>query len=474
MLVLVGALLGLTALLLGILVLWRLRPGSSHGSAAFGAWPSVSAAQLSELPPGLVLGKTTAGAFAGWATEGHWLVMAPTGAGKSTGVLMPSITGWRGSLAAIDIKGELARACAPQLQANGIDCVRIDPFGVLNDTDLEAVGIDPVGEAAGASDTVEGYKALAEILVDPGQGSDEHWAQSARLLTSGLIAAAAVAKDEANRSLAAVNGLAVKGAPYINQLAKYKLPEPENSLLQAANQLLRDAGTNERGAVISTVRRQLDFLGNEKVAAALRGSWSPASLLDASKPTALFIVLPPEYLGTQARLLRVVIGGVVQAMLAAGTSRTRRLLFVLDEAAALGSLEAVSRGIGLFRGFGASFLLSFQDVGQLEATYGKRQARSIQANCHALYWACRDQATCEAVAAQLGDQTVLAASRKLDDLPLTIAGASTLRETGRPLLSAAEIRRLPRDQLLALVAGAPPAQLRLLPPGSHAAAGSLK
>ena len=93
-------LLGSVALLVALAAVaayWRLKPGSSHGSAGFGTWPGPVAPTQRELPAGLVCGRIADGRYAGWDHEGHWLLIAPTGAGKSTGILAPSLRQWQGS-----------------------------------------------------------------------------------------------------------------------------------------------------------------------------------------------------------------------------------------------------------------------------------------------------------------------------------------------------------------------------------------
>ena len=86
--------IGLVILVAGVLLVLRFKPGTTFGSADFGPWPGASTPVGKRLPPGLVLGKTQAGELAGWSGEEHWLLIAPTGAGKSTGVLIPSIMQW--------------------------------------------------------------------------------------------------------------------------------------------------------------------------------------------------------------------------------------------------------------------------------------------------------------------------------------------------------------------------------------------
>ena len=233
-----------------------------------------------------------------------------------------------------------------------------------------------------------------------------------------MVASASAAKSAANQGMRGVVHLVDEGYGALQVLERMPWPDHIEPLVLRATRLLGEASVNERGAIMSTIRRQLGFLASEQVLQSLRGTWHPSDLVDTSQATALFVILPAEHLSTHGRLLRLVTGCIVEAMLQAGPNRSGRLLYVIDEAAALGHLETIEQGIGLFRGYGAKFMLSFQDEQQLLATYGTAGAGSIRANCIGAYWACRDLETCQRISAMLGEQTVVAGSRELTKVPL--------------------------------------------------------
>ncbi len=470
-----GAAGALLAVIAAVLLARRFKAGDTYGSAAFGSWPGPLTPLGDKPPPGLVLGKQD-GDWASWTGEGHWLLLAASGAGKSTGVIEPSIKHWNGSMLAVDVKGELVRNCAGQLRADGIQPLRFDPFGLCDDlAAVPAVALDalaPITSAVEDAARAEACLRLAGIIIDPpGSARDAHWAESARAVLGGLLAACC-AGGLARPRIQDVLELLESGPKAIARLKRSGSAASDlDKLAASASALITGAGPSERGAILSSIRRQLAFCSSANIIASLSGSWQPAELLEERQRSALFLVLPANRLSSHGRLLRLVIGLLAEQLLAAGPSRERRLLLAIDEAGVLGPLEAIAQGVALFRGFGATFLLAFQDDQQLDAAYGADLAASIRSNCHMACWGVRDLATSQRLSASLGERTVLGRARTSGAMPGS-DGASSLRESARPLLAADEIRRLPADTILAFPSGHRPCRLQLIKPEGEGASPS--
>jgi type IV secretion system protein VirD4 len=108
------------------------------------------------------------------------------------------------------------------------------------------------------------------------------------------------------------------------------------------------------------------------VAALARSDFAFGDLRD--QVTSVFLVLPPDRLASYARWLRLL---VTQALNDLARSRATsgedgRVLFLLDEFAALGRLEPIERAFGLMAGYGVQLWAILQDLHQLKATYGER------------------------------------------------------------------------------------------------------
>jgi type IV secretion system protein VirD4 len=98
---------------------------------------------------------------------------------------------------------------------------------------------------------------------------------------------------------------------------------------------------------------------------------SSVSLQDfaAGVPMTIYLVLPPAQLRAQGGLLRLWMGMLLHAALERRVAPADRTLFLVDEAAQLGQLSALTTAMTLARGYGVSVWTFWQDLAQLQGTY---------------------------------------------------------------------------------------------------------
>ena len=381
----------------------------------------------------------------------------------------------------IDPKGENARVTYEARQKLGQVYV-LDPFGV---TGLPAAAYNPLARLPPDSlDLGDDAASLAEALVmdPPGQAGEAHWNEEARALLTGLILFAAVHETEDRRTLAS--------------LREYLTLPPERFrallglIARAANRFLGKAD-REAAGVLSSAQRHTHFLDSPRITASLaRSDFSFAGL--RHELATVFLVLPPNRLDAYSRWLRLLVSQALaeiarDAETAQGASkaleasqeaaeassgpemasdassaapapldspaRPRRrpqppALFLLDEFAALGRLEAVERAMGLMAGYGLQLWPILQDMSQLRALYGAR-ANTFIANAGVLQcFGVNDYETAKSLSQLMGQMTMAYTTTSHG----SGEGSSTTHHlTGRDLLTPDEIMQLPeRTQLLRL------------------------
>src|SRR5262249_37429785 len=107
----------------------------------------------------------------------------------------------------------------------------------------------------------------------------------------------------------------------------------------------------ERGSVLTTLNRNLAFLNSQAGQASLnRGTFHPKELRQGQ--TQLYLIGPPGPLVTAATVIRLGVGKVVKEIARMGESERHPILFLLDEFAHLGRMQALEDAFTLMRGYG--------------------------------------------------------------------------------------------------------------------------
>ena len=129
-------------------------------------------------------------------------------------------------------------------------------------------------------------------------------------------------------------------------------------------------------------------------------------------------------------------------------------LFLLDEFAALGRLEAVERAMGLMAGYGLQLWPILQDMSQLRDLYGDR-ANTFIANAGVQQvFGVNDFETAKWLSQMIGQETT---GFQTDSFKLGDGPSFSNNLTGRDLLTPDEIMQMPPNVQLLRVQGLPSA-----------------
>ena len=414
------------------------------------------------------------------------------------------LTAWR-SVLVIDPKGENVRVTARARAAMGPVHV-FDPFGI---TGHASAALNPLDALTPDSpDLGEDAATLAEALVmdPPGQVSEAHWNEEAKALLAGLILFAACHEEEGRRTLGSVREyLTLPPDRWQDILGLMQDSREADGLIARAANRFRGKSEREAASVLSSAQRHTHFLDSRRIAATLeRTDFAFADMAHAI--ASVFLVLPPDRLDTYARWLRLIIAQALrdigrsgdsgragdapaggrppspapqaasgashsvtgasgasypsQASLSASGSPLDApmepdgpILFLLDEFAALGRLEAVERAMGLMAGYGLQLWPILQDLSQLRALYGPK-ANTFVANAGVLQtFGVNDLETAEWLSRMLGRETIGSEtwSHRAGDAPGLSVGTM-----GRELMTPSEILQLPDHLQLLRLQGRPP------------------
>ncbi len=381
----------------------------------------------------------------GYADDRHILTVAGSRAGKGRGMIIPNLTFYSGSILVIDPKGDLAMQTA-DWRANiiGQKTVVLDPFNTTTDKlqGRYSGGFNPMTILTPDSPSlIDDAGLIADALI-VGQADDKnpHWNESARLfLTTAILHVATDANYIGRRHLVSMHRFLMK---------LDKDLEAEIVANKAANEMISDSAfsffekpDDEKGSILSTLRRHIDFIGFPRMHDVLtKHSFDLKEL--KTRETTIYLSLPATKMGICSGWLRLFVNLTLNAMEIEQTKPKHPVLLCLDEFAVLGHMKALESAIGQIAGLDCKLWPIIQDLGQLEALYGRRW-QSFMGNCGILqFFGNSDLQTLEWISKRLGQTTVITSSSRNPAYNAKTQGGETgasWGEQSHPLMTPEEI-----------------------------------
>ena len=439
--------------------------GDSHGSARFANRKELKKLQRED---GLLIGRNPhTGRLLHYDGPAHLITLAPTRAGKGVGTVIPNLLAAERSVLVIDPKGENARIAGKARRRFGTVHV-LDPFEVSGHPSAAYNPLDRL--TPDSLDLGEDAASLTEALVmdPPGQVTEAHWNEEAKAILGGLIMFCVCHEDRDRRSLATVREYLTLPPEKLRALLELMQESDEAGglIARAANRFLGKAD-REAASVLSNAQRHTHFLDSPRIAKCLARSDFAFSDL-RHRITSVFLVLPPNRMDAYSRWLRLLVSQALQdiardaerSQSASEEGRSVRLkasnptlgpaLFLLDEFAALGRLEAVERAMGLMAGYGLQLWPILQDMSQLKDLYGDRAGTFIANAGVQQVFGVNDFETAKWLSQMIGQET---AGFQTDSFKPGDGPSFSNNLTGRDLLTPDEIMQLPPDRQLLRVQG---------------------
>ena len=439
--------------------------GDSHGSARFANRKELKKLERGKAheDAGLLIGRNPhTGRLLRYDGPAHLITLAPTRAGKGVGTVIPNLLAAERSVLVIDPKGENARIAGEARRRFGTVHV-LDPFEVSG---MPSAAYNPLDRLTPDSlDLGEDAASLTEALVmdPPGQVTEAHWNEEAKAILGGLIMFCVCHEDRDRRSLATVREYLTLPPEKLRALLELMQDSEEAGglIARAANRFLGKAD-REAASVLSNAQRHTHFLDSPRIAKCLARSDFAFSDL-RHRITSVFLVLPPNRMDAYSRWLRLLVSQALQDIardaeaLTATTdaqNASQRLnsptLFLLDEFAALGRLEAVERAMGLMAGYGLQLWPILQDMSQLKDLYGDRAGTFIANAGVQQVFGVNDFETAKWLSQMIGQET---AGFQTDNFKPGDGPSFSNNLTGRDLLTPDEIMQLPPERQLLRVQG---------------------
>ncbi len=418
---------------------------------------------------GLVIGRTMRGKMIRVANYTHVLLVGGTGSGKGVSIIIPNLmTHFKGSVVVFDCKGDLYETCGKRRAAKGERVIRLAPFngGKHTFNPLDTIPKD-------SPMLVDSARAVAEALVvRQGTENDPHWNDKASQVILAILVLVLLRFEKEERSLNSVQEIA--SDPKLLAAAAEKLRAMGGIPARLGSQLsvLFDPSgmlSKEGAGVLSTVSRHLAFLDSELVAKSVaRSTFKPELLL--KRGTTLFLQITPDQLEGQRGLLRFWVSALVRLIGSGGNERAGEVLFLLDEASALGSLSAVEEALVRGRSAGVRMLLVYQSHSQVQVAF-KDKPSLLYDNCATqIFLGASSIETAERISKSVGEFTQVLENYGENSSHSWTAGGNPSGQgdqrsrgtnfnysvNGRQLLKPEEVLKLGDDYLIAFQRSMPP------------------
>ncbi|MET4493556.1 type IV secretion system protein VirD4 [Bradyrhizobium sp. LA7.1] len=419
-------------------------PGGALGSARFAtSWELLwSGARRGKGP---IVGRTGR-SFLRFNKDGMITVFAPMGAGKGVGVVIPNLLDYRGSILCTDIKGENRAITARRRTRFGkvytLDAT--DPHQSDKFNPLDMVRIDTFHEKDDA-------EALAKLMIIS-DGKDTHWDGKAEGMITCLILHTIRLPAE-QRTLSQVRTFSTLPPESLKDLLHTIAHEGTRAAAELAGSFLAMDGSEEFRSVLSNTEKATRIWSSASPAGAItsHSTFSLSELIDHT--TTVYLVVDEEKLSVYTGFLRVLVGCAINSLTRAkNRSRPRyKVLLLLDEAAALGTLEPLERGIGYLRAY-CTPLLIFQDMNQMRALYRRAGSFLANATCK-VFFNVADLDAARFVSEMIGQTTSLAHNQGVSQTNTDLMRQHRslgMSETSRWLLDPSEVMRLPGNRSLVL------------------------
>ena len=398
----------------------------------------------------------------------HAVTFGASGSGKGTCAILPNLLSYP-YIFLVDPGGENTAVAARHWRQRGYEFGCINVFGMHAATPwaLPAHGFNPLDflNTEGMSFAADAL-LFAEMLTPRSgneSGSNSYFKDAAQTAKRAMIIHIKTTEPTARHNLASlyeyVNGDA---ASWESLLAAMKANTVCGGLVaREAIKLERieAQAPEEFSAIMSTIQQDLSFLADPLVREKLSRSDVDFAVLKGlgkrAKGGVISVVLPLEYIESHAAITRLALACAVLELQRAPLAKDN-VLFLIDEAAALGKLLRFPNWLATLRKYRVTIWSIWQNIGQLVHLYDKNW-QTIIGNCGLLQiLSVGDLETAEYTEKLLGRMTA-------ESVSVNHKGERSRSQTARSLVTADELRRMDRGLQIAFIGNLSPAVLRKTP-----------
>jgi type IV secretion system protein VirD4 len=449
-----GGLAGGVTLLVGLIyVLWA-RAAPLHGAARFANEREIKRHGFRSTV-GIVLGRKR-GRFLTFGGSEHVIVEAPTRSGKGTGIVIPNLLTWQGSVVVLDVKRENFDATA------GFRAHYGQAVYLFNPTDREGrtARYNPLAyiDRSDPDDVIIELQKIATMLFVAPDHGEAFWANGARTGFVGVGAWLAETSDAPLTMGAIYRHLTTSDA---RSYFKKELANPQLNLSTGCRTALSDfagGSDNSFADIKKTITNVLGLWLNPLVDAATATSDFDLREL-RSRPMSIYLGVSPDELDRIAPLYNLLFQQLIDLNVRALPDENTAVpvLVILDEFARLGRASVIASAFSYVAGYGIRLLPVIQSRSQLRGVYGEHVADEIVANCGVeVAFTPKELRVANDLSERIGYVGQESVTKSLTINGLLANRSKSISEQRRALMLPQELMQFAPDKLILLRGGIPP------------------
>lgn len=370
--------------------------------------------------------------------EGNVAVYGPPGSGKTAGVAIPSAMQFRGSVLAVDIKGDIynyvskhanrkiIRFCPDHPDALKISA-HFDPLQYIKE-------VGPVRQK-------RAVEAMACTLIPSAGGNDTHYyTDTARTFFQGILFL--LMDEHPDITFPDVIHQILSG-----NIFTWVKQSIAGNCQNAKEKLDAYYGNNEKNVTgaYSTLTQALDSFADPLLDQLLLPGQNTISIKQMDAGYDLYLQVDQANLEVYAPLMTLIINQIMGSLTRRSDKstgiKTRPILFLLDEFPQLTfSYDQIGSALSTLRSKNVQICLIQQNIAQLTAKYNEAQSRSLIGNCNYQFiLGSNDAESCRYFSTLIGSKTRL----KVNESFGTSSKSKNLQESLEPVYRPEYFSRLP-------------------------------
>ena len=307
----------------------------------------------------------------------HKMTFSKTGGGKGISAAIPELQIHPGPMVAFDTNGELYAVTHEWRRKHfGQEIILFDPYGICdpkhrsryNPFDIARLDNHPIHQAASMLCSLLMGTTLRSAI-SRNSSNDEFWQDSAFSALTGYIGCALEGKLPGAPNIPSIRSFLKSDDPIYNTAKILDEKKPSKAIHEELSPFIQTTDVTRSG-ILSTLLSHFRGISGDGIDDLLsETSFDLKRFVDGTLPATIYLVIPPEQLTAQSKLVRLIIGSLVAALFTRRYIPKVNTLIQIDEAATLGMFEPFRMGVTLLRGNGVMFSTMFQDIDQVFRNY---------------------------------------------------------------------------------------------------------